>query len=158
MFSPILADIDRQIDSPLHRLRQVVTLHNQRDFLFFRRHRYAFRSTEKAALQEIGPRFTLKLRWLKKGLPSVGGAFGFGEHPPTLEVDVGNEDHKGEDIDGEKGDMQDGEERAAAARDEVTAVPNQNMNPPKGGLDEYEWIWKVRHTVRVGFHTTHLYW
>lgn len=50
--------------------RQVVTLHNQRDFLFFRRHRYAFRSTEKVALQEIGPRFTLKLRWLKKGLPA----------------------------------------------------------------------------------------
>ncbi|KAH7107834.1 Brix-domain-containing protein [Auriculariales sp. MPI-PUGE-AT-0066] len=49
--------------------RQVVTLHNQRDFLFFRRHRYAFRSTEKVALQEIGPRFTLKLKWLKKGLP-----------------------------------------------------------------------------------------
>ncbi|EJD47914.1 Brix-domain-containing protein [Auricularia subglabra TFB-10046 SS5] len=50
--------------------RQVVTLHNQRDFLFFRRHRYAFRSTEKVALQEIGPRFTLKLRWLKKSLPA----------------------------------------------------------------------------------------
>jgi hypothetical protein len=33
--------------------------------------RYAFRSTEKAALQEIGPRFTLKLRWLKKGIPAV---------------------------------------------------------------------------------------
>jgi ribosome production factor 1 len=49
--------------------RQVVTLHNQRDFLFFRRHRYAFRSTEKVALQEIGPRFTLKLKWLKRGLP-----------------------------------------------------------------------------------------
>ena len=51
--------------------RQVVTLHNQRDFLFFRRHRYAFRSTEKVALQEIGPRFTLKLKWLKKGLPKA---------------------------------------------------------------------------------------
>jgi len=54
--------------------RQVVTLHNQRDFLFFRRHRYAFRNTEKAALQEIGPRFTLKLRWLKKGVPSDGSS------------------------------------------------------------------------------------
>ncbi|ETW78862.1 hypothetical protein HETIRDRAFT_14859, partial [Heterobasidion irregulare TC 32-1] len=48
--------------------RQVVTLHNQRDFLFFRRHRYAFRTPEKVALQEIGPRFTLKLRSMKKGL------------------------------------------------------------------------------------------
>ena len=51
--------------------RQVATFHVQRDFIFFRRHRYAFKSTEKTALQEIGPRFTLKLRWLKKGLPSV---------------------------------------------------------------------------------------
>lgn len=51
--------------------RQVVTLHNQRDFLFFRRHRYVFKSTEKTGLQEIGPRFTLKLRWLKKGVPAV---------------------------------------------------------------------------------------
>lgn len=33
--------------------------------------RYAFRSVEKAALQEIGPRFTLKLRWVKKRLPFV---------------------------------------------------------------------------------------
>ena len=55
--------------------RQVVTLHNQRDYIFFRRHRYVFRearTTEKnvvtaegkemegmqgirAGLQEIGP-------------------------------------------------------------------------------------------------------
>jgi ribosome production factor 1 len=32
---------------------------------------YAFRSTEKVALQEIGPRFTLKLRSLNKDLPAV---------------------------------------------------------------------------------------
>lgn len=51
--------------------RQVATFHVQRDFIFFRRHRYAFKSTEKTALQEIGPRFTLKLRWMKRGLPSV---------------------------------------------------------------------------------------
>ncbi|TIB09486.1 hypothetical protein E3P92_03459 [Wallemia ichthyophaga] len=51
--------------------RQVATFHVQRDFIFFRRHRYAFKSTEKTALQEIGPRFTLKLRWMKRGLPGV---------------------------------------------------------------------------------------
>ncbi|KAK0189096.1 anticodon-binding protein [Armillaria mellea] len=66
--------------------RQVVTLHNQRDFLFFRRHRYAFRSTEKVALQEIGPRFTLKLRSLRKGIPAVQR---FGEAPKGLEFDNG---------------------------------------------------------------------
>ncbi|KAI5854764.1 Brix domain-containing protein [Tricharina praecox] len=74
--------------------RQVVTLHNQRDFIFFRRHRYVFREkreTEKEAgfgldptkadggkgmeglgvrvgLQEIGPRFTLKLRRVERGV------------------------------------------------------------------------------------------
>ncbi|KIM34492.1 hypothetical protein M408DRAFT_325885 [Serendipita vermifera MAFF 305830] len=63
--------------------RQVVTLHNQRDFMFFRRHRYAFRSTEKAALQEIGPRFTLKLRWLKRGIPAVQN---LGAAPPPLQL------------------------------------------------------------------------
>ena len=49
--------------------RQVATFRNQRDFVFFRRHRYIF--TEKGkdvALQESGPRFTLKLLWLHDGL------------------------------------------------------------------------------------------
>lgn len=48
--------------------RQVATFHNQRDFIFFRRHRYAFRSGERADLQELGPRFTLKLKWVQRGL------------------------------------------------------------------------------------------
>ncbi|CAG8528763.1 6080_t:CDS:2 [Dentiscutata heterogama] len=48
--------------------RQVATFHNQRDFIFFRRHRYVFKNKEKAELQEIGPRFTLKLKWLQKGI------------------------------------------------------------------------------------------
>ncbi|KAJ4304107.1 Ribosome production factor 1 [Collariella sp. IMI 366227] len=72
--------------------RQVVTLHNQRDYLFFRRHRYIFRearATEKnvvgadgkemdavkgirAGLQEIGPRMTLKLRRVDKGIGKAG--------------------------------------------------------------------------------------
>lgn len=55
--------------------RQVVTAHNQRDYVFFRRHRYEFRSTDKAALQEIGPRFTLKLHKLSAGLPKGAGAW-----------------------------------------------------------------------------------
>ena len=55
--------------------RQVVTAHNQRDFVFFRRHRYEFRSADKAALQEIGPRFTLKLMSLSSGLPKGAGAW-----------------------------------------------------------------------------------
>jgi ribosome production factor 1 len=72
--------------------RQVVTLHNQRDYIFVRRHRYVFRdkrTTEKsvvgpdgekvkgveeirAGLQELGPRFTLKLRRVDKGIGRAG--------------------------------------------------------------------------------------
>jgi len=47
--------------------RRVVTFHNQRDYIFFRHHRYEFKNGQKVALKEIGPRFTLKLRWLQKG-------------------------------------------------------------------------------------------
>ena len=81
---------------PQFRGRQVVTMHNQRDFIFVRQHRYIFeekdkeeraRAKAKAAkikgveptaralqlepvavrLQELGPRFTLKLKWLQLG-------------------------------------------------------------------------------------------
>jgi len=47
--------------------RQAATFHNQRDFIFFRRHRYIFKDGKRANLQELGPRFTLKLQWLQKG-------------------------------------------------------------------------------------------
>ncbi|KAJ1555895.1 Ribosome production factor 1 [Cladochytrium tenue] len=47
--------------------RQVATFHNQRDFIFFRRHRYIFRDGKRCDLQELGPRFTLKLKWLQRG-------------------------------------------------------------------------------------------
>ena len=73
--------------------RQVVTLHNQRDYIFLRRHRYVFREkrpTEKsvvgpdgkeikgvegirAGLQELGPRFTLKLRRIDRGIQRASG-------------------------------------------------------------------------------------
>ena len=48
--------------------RQVVTFHNQRDFVFFRFHRYIFSEDfEKVSLQEIGPRFTMRLLSIQKG-------------------------------------------------------------------------------------------
>ena len=34
---------------------------------FFLFCRYIFKNKEKVGLQELGPRFTLKLRWLQKG-------------------------------------------------------------------------------------------
>ena len=49
--------------------RRVCTFHNQRDFIFFRHHRYIFgEEGEKVNLQEIGPRFSLQLRKLEKGI------------------------------------------------------------------------------------------
>lgn len=48
--------------------RRVVTFHNQRDFIFFRHHRYIFEDGKKTRLQEIGPRLTLKLLWMHAGL------------------------------------------------------------------------------------------
>ncbi|KAF8244713.1 Brix-domain-containing protein [Wilcoxina mikolae CBS 423.85] len=51
---------------PEFRGRQVVTLHNQRDFIFFRRHRYGL--GVRVGLQEIGPKFTMKLRRVERGI------------------------------------------------------------------------------------------
>ncbi len=70
--------------------RQVVAVHNQRDYIFLRRFRYLFAlrgeglleqkrvkeqgrdSLLKTRMQEIGPRLTLKLRWLKRGTLAEG--------------------------------------------------------------------------------------
>lgn len=48
--------------------RQVVTFHNQRDFIFVRRHRYIFENGQRVRMQELGPQFTLKLRALYKAV------------------------------------------------------------------------------------------
>ncbi|KAG6381616.1 anticodon-binding protein [Boletus reticuloceps] len=110
--------------------RQVVTLHNQRDFLFFRRHRYAFRSPEKVAMQEIGPRFTLKLRWVKKGLPAVQN---FGAAPRPLEISVGieeSEEHvQVSPLNGVRDD------------NEIKLDVSATKNPPKD--NDLLWQWKA---------------
>lgn len=70
--------------NPQFRSRRVITLHNQRDFIFFRQHRYIFEANPDAnekplpgrerpkpvicRLQEVGPRFTLKLQYLQSGV------------------------------------------------------------------------------------------
>jgi len=46
--------------------RRVVTFHNQRDYIFFRQHRYKF-IHGKPALRELGPRFTIRLQYLQRG-------------------------------------------------------------------------------------------
>ena len=59
--------------------RRVCTFHNQRDFIFFRHHRYQFNEDgTRASLQEVGPRFTLKLHKLQLGtLDSKAGEYEF---------------------------------------------------------------------------------
>ncbi|CDW55807.1 Brix domain containing protein [Trichuris trichiura] len=54
--------------NPHFRGRRVVTFHCQRDYIFFRHHWYEFKKNgTKAALQELGPRFTLRLKAVQKG-------------------------------------------------------------------------------------------
>ncbi|KAF7332360.1 Brix domain-containing protein [Mycena kentingensis (nom. inval.)] len=112
--------------------RQVVTLHNQRDFLFFRRHRYAFRSPEKVALQEIGPRFTLKLRSLRKGIPAV---VQYGQAPEALSIEVDNKEDPAEEAAAQEALEQGGGDEPAAP----TSLPAPVV-PPQ--TDEFLWQWK----------------
>ena len=53
---------------PEFRGRTVVSFLNMRDFIFVRHHRYIFRENgTKCGLQEIGPRFTLKVKKIMQG-------------------------------------------------------------------------------------------
>jgi len=47
--------------------RQAATFHNQRDYIFFRYHRYIFEKKNLVRIQELGPRFCLKLRTIQRG-------------------------------------------------------------------------------------------
>lgn len=70
--------------------RQVVTFHNQRDFIFVRHHRYIYRKESekvRARLQELGPRFTIKLRWLQEGIfDDKFGEYEWIHHRKTMEA------------------------------------------------------------------------
>ncbi|CAH9113253.1 unnamed protein product [Cuscuta epithymum] len=81
---------------PNFRGRRVVTFHNQRDFIFFRHHRYIFEKKKGkedeaqerviARLQECGPRFTLKLISLQHGtFDSKGGEYEW-VHKPEMDT------------------------------------------------------------------------
>jgi ribosome production factor 1 len=91
--------------------------------------RYAFRSPEKVALQEIGPRFTLKLRWVKQGIPAVQN---FGAAPEALEISVGTK---------EASELP--EETPAENDADSENKPNvpSTSNPPKD--NNFLWQWKV---------------
>nr|GEW89594.1 hypothetical protein [Tanacetum cinerariifolium]GEW89595.1 hypothetical protein [Tanacetum cinerariifolium] len=101
---------------PEFRGRRVVTFHNQRDFIFFRHHRYIFETRENkqivaskkkddneenneeddkektpklkviARLQECGPRFTLKLTSLQHGTFDTKGGEYEWVHKPEMDT------------------------------------------------------------------------
>ncbi|KAI6023584.1 anticodon-binding protein [Pisolithus microcarpus] len=121
--------------------RQVVTLHNQRDFLFFRRHRYAFRSPEKVALQEIGPRFTLKLRWVKKGLPEVRN---FGASPNALEITTGTTEESPQQTEGTTTERDQNADEDSGDDDigEGGGEPQPSVKTDPAKDSEYLWRWK----------------
>lgn len=87
-----------------------------------------FKSTERAALQEIGPRFTLKLKYIKKGIPAVHQ---LGAAPPPLQFDNDEGDEEEKHID------------AAAKPTSTTALPAKD--------EEYIWQWKVGLSVDIVF-------
>ena len=119
--------------------------------------RYAFRSEEKVALQEIGPRFTLKLRSLRKGLPAVRN---FGEAPKTTEIQVGVEEEMRDESPAREGvDKVGGEEGKDEAKgtgeddglwekaDDGDETNQKVIKPPT--QDEFLWVWKVRSLLFV---------
>ncbi|CAN1309645.1 Ribosome production factor 1 [Linum perenne] len=83
--------------NPNFRGRRVATFHNQRDFIFFRHHRYIFEEKDDkqkdskskkviARLQECGPRFTLKLKSLQHGtFDTKGGEYEW-VHKPEMDT------------------------------------------------------------------------
>ena len=81
--------------------------------------RYMFRNTERTNLQEIGPRFTLKLRWLKKGMPAVGAAGTVAQKLMTA-AEEDEEEAQKKLAEGKKGN---------------------GVRTP--GSEEFEWMWKV---------------
>ncbi|WVQ70826.1 hypothetical protein IAR50_000348 [Cryptococcus sp. DSM 104548] len=136
---------------PQFRGRQVVTLHNQRDFLFFRRHRYMFSSATSAKLQEIGPRFTLKLRWLRNGLPAVTAPDGRAPTGGDNEA-VSDSDSDEEEVDQDAIDRKerDDEDEAMKEIGQPTKKASQQKGVKVPALDEeqeYEWKWKPKMEV-----------
>jgi len=113
--------------------------------LFFRRHRYVFASADKARLQEIGPRFTLKLRYIKKGTPAVHQ---LGAQPPPLQFDAeadAIEESNESPVDDTKSDgaVQSSDEEDASSRSSALATaPKASSNHTKD--EEYIWKWKPK--------------
>ena len=120
-----------------------------------------FKSIEKTALQEIGPRFTLKLRWLRKGLPAVTGGGSVASAP---EQGMAEEDDGDEEVDtaAAQEETLDGEdevvEHEGEAEEEEKAARKKAMEGiPLDKQGEFEWKWKVStSSTRIAEHCRRL--
>lgn len=111
-----------------------------------------FSSPTSAKLQEIGPRFTLKLRWLRKGLPTVSAADG---RPPSGGDKEDEEDpvqSDQEEVD-EKQEKMDEDEAMGEMGSASAGVKKQSLKdlgiPALDEEQEYEWKWKVSYAVSI---------
>lgn len=80
-------------------------------------------------MQEIGPRFTLKLRSLKKGIPVVENV---SKPPPALEFANDGDENPLETPEGETMNEQ---QESGAKKAKAGRAPSTN--------DDFEWAWKV---------------
>ena len=89
-------------------------------------------------MQEIGPRFTLKLRWLKKKIPAVQN-FGDDAKALAFDTDDGCSKEQTHDliIDGQEqhNESSPGELKISSSKEPPKVVPPKH--------DEYLWQWKV---------------
>lgn len=109
-----------------------------------------FASPTKAKLQEIGPKFTLKLRWLRKGLPSVLAADGVAPHAKNADKASDEEDveeEEGKDVAMDEDKVKDDQEEEVAGKQKEKNVVNGVKIPALDEEQEYEWKWKVRAVV-----------
>ena len=110
-----------------------------------------FTSPTKAKLQEIGPKFTLKLRWLRKGLPGVLTADGVAPHAKNADQESEDEeegdeekgDETKQDVDMEAGEDAEGGPTEKKGKTKEKNVVNGVKIPALDEEQEYEWKWKV---------------
>ncbi|KAG9508890.1 Ribosome production factor 1, partial [Fragariocoptes setiger] len=107
---------------PKFQYRSVCTFHNQRDYIFFRYHRYDVDTSRgKVQLQECGPQFTLKLMLLQKGTfdPKYGEyEWMLKRHEMQKSRKRANDDDDDDDNGDIRGDDDDDDGDDAAAADE----------------------------------------
>lgn len=164
MSTPLGLSVGRLLQTlfpPLPQLqgRQVVAVHNQRDFIFFRRFRYMFALRESEAgiarakahgmdeqvrtrMQEIGPRMTLKLRWIKKGTLASGrlranGRLIGGEDEGKVEGEGDEEDEDAEAVieDEAASQLEKDAPHPAPTSTQAYEIPEADVDTPTSNLD-----------------------